>query len=87
VQRCLPAFRAPLNLSSETLKAFKSGYASTGSNRGRLALCVHDRDGKIAGFIGRAIGEETPKLVFPNGFRPEAHNIGSMNVYHAFCST
>jgi DNA primase len=64
---------APLNLSAETLKAFKSGYAATGSNRGRLALCVHDRDGKIAGFIGRAIGQETPKLVFPNGFRPEAY--------------
>jgi DNA primase len=77
---------AALNFSPETLKAFKSGYAATGSNRGRLALAVHDRDGKIAGFIGRAIGPETPKLVFPNGFRPEtyifnAHRVAEGELY------
>jgi hypothetical protein len=35
-QRLDPAHEAlaPLNLSAETLKAFKSGYAATGSNRG-----------------------------------------------------
>jgi hypothetical protein len=41
---------------------------------------AHDRDGTIAGFIGRAIGQETPKLVFPNGFRPKAYIFNATRV-------
>jgi hypothetical protein len=36
--------------------------ALTGSNRGRLALAVHDRGGAIIGFCGRAIGPPARRL-------------------------
>jgi len=53
---------APLGLSAETLKAWKAGYSNSGTNRGRLAIALHDRDGNILGFAGRALGDEQPAL-------------------------
>src|SRR4051812_24255912 len=35
----------PLGVSSDTLRQFGAGYSSSGINRGRLALPVHDRQG------------------------------------------
>jgi len=35
----------PLGIAPDTLKAFKAGYASTGLNRGRLALPLYDSKG------------------------------------------
>ena len=60
-----------LEIAPDTLKAFKAGYASTGLNRGRLALPLYDSKGNLAAYCGRAIKEESPKLVFPNGTKPE----------------
>ena len=51
---------APLGLSAETLKAWKAGYSNSGTNRGRLAIALPDRDGHILGFVGRALAEEQP---------------------------
>ena len=62
---------APLGLSAETLKAWKAGYSSSGTNRGRLAIALHDRDGNILGFAGRSLGDEQPALTIPNGINPQ----------------
>lgn len=64
---------AALGISAETLRAFSAGYSSGGVNRGRLALPVHDREGKCVAYIGRALGDESPALVFPNGMDPHSH--------------
>lgn len=62
---------APLGLSAETLKAWKAGYSNSGTNRGRLAIALHDRDGHILGFAGRSLGDEQPALTIPNGVSPQ----------------
>jgi DNA primase len=62
---------APLGISAETLKAWKAGYASSGTNRGRLAIALHDRDGNVLGFAGRSLGAEQPALTIPNGINPQ----------------
>jgi DNA primase len=75
-----------LGISAETLRMFKAGYASSGSNRGRLALPLHDRDGNLIGFCGRSLKEESPMLAFPNGVNPHefifnAHRISEGELY------
>jgi DNA primase len=62
---------APLGLSAETLKAWKAGYSNSGTNRGRLAIALHDRDGNILGFTGRSLSDEQPTLTIPNGINPQ----------------
>ena len=62
---------APLGLSAETLKAWKAGYSNAGTNRGRLAIALHDRDGNPLGFAGRSLGNEQPVLTIPNGINPQ----------------
>ncbi len=64
----------PLGLSSVTLKRFQAGYSLTGLNRGRLALPVHDLEGKVLAYIGRAVSDEQqPLIVAPNGFDLAGH--------------
>jgi DNA primase len=62
---------APLGISAETLTDWRAGYASSGTNRGRLAIALHDRDGNILGFAGRSLGDEQPALIIPNGINPQ----------------
>jgi hypothetical protein len=65
---------APVNrphVLVQGVATFKAGYASTGLNRGRLALPLYDSKGNLAAYCGRAIKEESPKLIFPNGTKPE----------------
>jgi DNA primase len=62
---------APLGLSAEALKAWKAGFSNSGTNRGRLAIALHDRDGNILGFAGRSLNDEQPKLTIPNGINPQ----------------
>lgn len=61
----------PLEIAPDTLKALRAGYALTGFNRGRLALPLYDSKGNLAAYCGRAIKDESPKLIFPNGTKPE----------------
>jgi DNA primase len=61
-----PALEA-LGLAPDTLREFRAGYATTGVNRGRLAVAVADKDGNILGFVGRALKDEQPALIAPNG--------------------
>src|SRR6185312_2286607 len=55
---------AGLALSPETFKAFKAGYAATGKLRGRLALPLTDRQGKTLCYVGKALKDEQPQLLY-----------------------
>lgn len=77
---------ASIGISAETLRIFRSGFASSGSNRGRLALPLHDRDGHLLGYCGRSVRDESPLLVFPNGINPHefifnAHRVIAGELY------
>ena len=62
---------ACLGISAETLKEWKAGYSSSGTNRGRLAIALHDWDGNTLGFAGRSLNDEQPSLTIPNGINPQ----------------
>ena len=67
---------AALELDPETFRAWCGGFSSSGVNRGRLALPIFDKDQTVLGFIGRALGDVSPALIFPNGLDPHAHIFG-----------
>jgi len=71
---------ASLGISAETLRHWKAGYSSSGTNRGRLAIALHDRSGTTIGFAGRALGEEQPALIIPNGISPAEVIFGAERV-------
>ena len=71
---------AGLGVDTETYRLWKAGYASTGVNRGRLALPIAGKDGKVAGYFGRATKGESPTLTFPNGLNPQEHIFGADRV-------
>ena len=81
-----PALRE-LGLSPETCEAFGAGYAPKGIMRGRLAIPIHDWSGELVAYAGRAVtDDQSPALIFPNGFRPEqylfnAHRVGEGELY------
>lgn len=62
-----------LGLTEETCRAFGAGYAPKGILRGRLAIPIHDWRGELLAYCGQAVSDESPALIFPNGFRPEGH--------------
>jgi hypothetical protein len=59
-----------LGVSSETCEHFGAGFASKGILRGRFAIPIHDRAGILLAYCGRAVKDESPTLIFPNGFDP-----------------
>ena len=59
-----------LGVSAETASHFGAGFAPRGILRGRLAIPIHDRDGTLMAYCGRAVKDESPTLHFPNGFQP-----------------
>lgn len=81
-QRLDPAHEAlaSLGLSPDTLKDWKSGYATTGTNRARLALRLDDRAGKCVGYLGYALKGEQPKIIAPNGVNVAEHIFGAVRV-------
>jgi DNA primase len=81
---------ASLGISPETYRHFKCGYASSGLNRGRLALPMHDTQGTILGFCGRALDGKEPLLIFPKNFVPTSiafncHQVAQVDFVHV-CS-
>ncbi|MGD1037991.1 MAG: hypothetical protein ABR878_12535 [Roseiarcus sp.] len=71
---------AGLGVDPETYRQWKAGYASSGVNRGRLALPIAGKDGTIIGYFGRATKSESPTLAFPNGLNPQEHIFGADRV-------
>ena len=59
-----------LGVSAETCGQFGAGFAPKGIMRGRLAIPIHDRAGTLLAYCGRAVSDESPSLIFPNGFDP-----------------
>jgi DNA primase len=77
-----------LGLSKETCEHFGAGYAPKGIMRGRLAIPIHDAEGKLLAYCGRAVKGEEPTLIFPKGFEPEsvifnAHRVHEETLYAA----
>jgi DNA primase len=62
-----------LGLEEATCQAFGAGYAPKGIMRGRLAIPIHDWNGDLLAYCGRAVKGESPTLIFPNSFVPEEH--------------
>jgi DNA primase len=59
-----------LGVSPETCVQFGAGFAPKGIMRGRFAIPIHDRAGTLLAYCGRALKDESPSLIFPNGFDP-----------------
>jgi hypothetical protein len=80
-----------LGVSPETCVHFGAGFAPKGIMRGRLAIPIHDRAGALLAYCGRAVKDESPSLIFPDGFDPRgaifnAHRIVEGDLFLR-CST
>jgi hypothetical protein len=71
---------AALELSPDTLRAFGAGYAPKGIMRGKLAIPIHSRDGTLLAYCGRTLKNESPTLIFPNGFDPHSVIFGAERI-------
>jgi DNA primase len=73
------AYLQERGLTAETIAAFGLGYCAKGSMAGRIAIPIHDADGKVVAYAGRWPGNppgDMPKYKFPNGF------LKSLEVYN-----
>jgi DNA primase len=59
-----------LGLSPATIERFDAGYCAKGLLKGRLAIPIHGRHGELLAYAGLALGEETPRCLFPPKFHP-----------------
>jgi DNA primase len=72
-----------LGLASEACGAFGAGYAPKGIMRGRVAIPIHDPTGqKLLAYVGRAVGNEEPKLLFPKNYDPQTTLFNAHRVAH-----
>ena len=63
-----------LGLAPETCTHFTAGFEPRGVLVGRLSIAIHDLNGKLVGFVGRALREDQePILKFPKNLDPSAH--------------
>ena len=69
-------------LTVETIKTFGVGFCSRGIMRGRVALPIHDEEGQLVAYVGRAItddqAEKTGKYKLPRGFE-KCHVVWNLN--------
>ncbi|MFO1186258.1 MAG: CHC2 zinc finger domain-containing protein [Alphaproteobacteria bacterium] len=59
-------------LTEEEIELFGLGFAGRGLMKGRIAIPIHDADGKLVAYAGRSPGEPPegqPKYRFPDGFQ------------------
>jgi len=68
-----PFLRKTKNLQSETIKTFGLGFCSKGLLAGWIAIPVHNKDGQVVAYIGRAVNdtqaENDGKYKVPPGFK------------------
>jgi len=63
-----------LGVYKETCEVFGAGYKPKGVLAGRLAIPIHDGQGNLLAYVGRAVKKgQLPTLAFPKGFDPGAH--------------
>ena len=60
-----------LGVLSDTAAHFECGHAPKGIMRGKLAIPIHDRDGRLIAYCGRSY--EGKELSFPAGLKSEEH--------------
>ena len=61
-----------LGVSAETAREWGAGFAPKGIMRGRFAVPVKNLAGELIAYVGVAVSEEqTPRLLFPNGFKAD----------------
>ena len=69
-------------LSLPTIKRFGIGYCSRGLMRGRIAIPIHNLDGEIVAYAGRAVTEdlakEKGKYRLPDGFK-KSHELYNLH--------
>ena len=59
-------------LTVPTIKTFGLGYCTRGLMRGRIAIPIHEDDGALVAYAGRAVDESTPtegRYRLPDGFK------------------
>lgn len=63
-------YLARRGLAAETIRRFGIGfYGGRGMLRGRIVIPIHDAQGALVAYAGRAIDGQDPKYRFPRGFR------------------
>jgi len=67
-------------LSPETCQEFGAGYAPKGIMRGRFAIPIHDPSGTLLAYCGHTLKNESPRLIFPNGFDPAGIIFGAHRI-------
>jgi len=67
-------------LSPETCREYGAGYAPKGIMRGRFAIPIHDQNGTRLAYCGHTLKNESPRLIFPNGFNPHGVIFGAHRV-------
>lgn len=60
---------AGLGIDEDTAQAFGIGFCASGPLHGRVAFPIHDREGRVVSYCGRAAGNEYPKYKHLNHFR------------------
>jgi len=61
---------ASRGITAETAAAFGIGfYSQPGTMTGRLVIPVHNSEGKLVAYAGRAVDNAEPKYRFPKGFK------------------
>jgi hypothetical protein len=70
-----------LGLEPETCKAWGAGYKPKGLFSGRLAIPIHDTDGKLVGYLGHALkmGQE-PEVALPKDIEQDQYLIGAHRI-------
>lgn len=60
-------FFAEHGISEETAVHFGAGYCARGAFAGRIAIPLHDAEGRLVGYAGHAVdAAESPQIVFPS---------------------
>jgi hypothetical protein len=56
--------------SGRTADYFQAGfYSATGLMQGRVVIAIHNRQGQLVAYAGRATGQAEPRYRFPPGFQ------------------
>ena len=67
------AYAKSRGFSEETVERFGLAVAQGGRLAGRLAIPIHDGEGTLIAYAGRALNAEDPKYLFPSAERHGFH--------------
>lgn len=63
------SYLAGRGLRPRTVDHFGVGYCARGLMQGRIAIPIHDDQGRLVAYCGRALEEDAPRYRFPGGFQ------------------